>query len=153
MQEKMIVVVLDMDETLGIFQNGYFHVRPNVDFMLKMLTCMNVDIILWSLGDDDYVHQVVNGYLPLIKKFAHKIFARTEGRESLQLYGYSKSGYHIRDMYEEDIVLLGVDDQVFTNMDTAYDFKFPIKPYKKPDKTDQVIWYVCEKLVECIIRE
>ena len=149
----MIVVVLDMDETLGVFQNDYFHVRPHVDFMIQMLKCMNVDIILWSLGDDDYVHQIVNGYLPSIKNFAYKIFARSEGVESLRLYGYSKSGHHIRDMYEEDIFLLGVDDQAFTNMDAAYDFTFPIKPFKKPDKTDQVVWYICEKLVQCIIRE
>ena len=149
----MFVVVLDMDETLGVFENDHFHVRPYVEFMLQMLKCMNVDIILWSLGDDDYVYQVVNSYLPLIKKFAYKIFARNEGKESVRLYGYAKSGQHIRDMYEEDIVLLGVDDQVFVNMDSAYDLKLPIKPYKKPDKMDRVIWCICEKIVKYIVKE
>lgn len=43
----MIVVVLDMDETLGVYLNDVFHVRPNVDFMIHMLRCMDADIILW----------------------------------------------------------------------------------------------------------
>lgn len=146
----MIVVVLDMDETLGVWLDEIFHVRPNVDFMLKMLQCMNVDVILWSLGDDHYVKRVVNRYLPLVKTYAYKVFARKEAKRAHEMYGYSKSGCHIRDMYDEDIFLLGVDDLAESNMDSAYDIKIQVPPYKKPDPSDTVVWDVCERLVRGI---
>lgn len=145
------VVVLDMDQTLGVcMEEDIFHVRPHVDFMIRMLRCMNVDIILWSLGDDTYVQRVVNAYLPLVASYAYKIFARTEAKRALKLYGYSKAGDHIRDLYEENIFLLGVDDQVTTNMDSSYDIKIHVQPYKRPDKSDSVIWQICEKIVKSI---
>lgn len=150
MQVMPVVVVLDMDETLGVFQEGAFHVRPHVNFMLEMLRCMDVDMVLWSLGTDDYVQRMVNGYLPLVAAYAHKIFARTEAKVALRQYGFSKSGHHIRDLYEEDIFLLGVDDQAHTNMDSAYDVVLPIPAYKRPDKADRAIVYLCEKLVKGI---
>lgn len=150
MGEMRVVVVLDMDETLGVFQNDVFHVRPHVNFMLEMLLCMDVDIVLWSLGEDDYVRFVVNGYLPLVKAHAYKLFARTEAKVASRLYGASKSGYHIRTLYEEDIFLLGVDDQAKTNMDTAYDLPLAIPPYRKPDPNDRAILGMCEKLVRGI---
>lgn len=148
--QEMIVVVLDMDETLGVFQNDIFHVRPNVDFMIKMLRCMDIDIVLWSLGDDPYVQRVVNGFLPTIKAYAYKIFARSEAKVAYQLYGYSKAGTHIRQMYDEDIFLVGVDDQVSTNMDSSYDLRIYAKPYKQPDKTDRILVHICEDIVKYI---
>lgn len=148
--QEMIVVVLDMDETLGFFQNDIFHVRPNVDFMIKMLRCMDIDIVLWSLGDDPYVQRVVNGFLPGITAYAYKIFARSEAKIAYQLYGYSKAGTHIRQMYIEDIFLVGVDDQVSTNMDSTYDVRIYAKPYKQPDKTDRILIHICEEIVKNI---
>lgn len=148
--QEMIVVVLDMDETLGFFQNDIFHVRPNVDFMIKMLRCMDIDIVLWSLGDDPYVQRVVNGFLPGITAYAYKIFARSEAKIAYQLYGYSKAGTHIRQMYNEDIFLVGVDDQVSTNMDSTYDVRIYAKPYKQPDKTDRILIHICEEIVKNI---
>lgn len=148
--QEMIVVVLDMDETLGVFEEDTFHVRPHVDFMIQMLRCMDVDIVLWSLGDDPYVHRIVNSFLPSITLYAYKIFARSEAKIAHQLYGYSKAGTHIRQMYEEDIFLMGVDDQVHTNMDSSYDVRIYAKPYRQPDKTDQILLHICEKIVENI---
>lgn len=149
-QETMNVVVLDMDETLGVFQKDMFHVRPRVDFLIKMLRCMGVDIILWSLGDDDYVQRVVNSSLPLVALHAYKIFARSEAKVSHRLYGYAKAGEHIRQMYEEEICLIGVDDQVNANMNSNYDLRIRVKPYKKPDKKDRVLLNVCESIVDFI---
>lgn len=140
-----------MDETLGVTMNGAFHVRPNVDFMIEMLRCMDVDIILWSLGEDSYVKRVVNGSLPLVATYAYKIFARKEGKRAHELYGYSKAGNHIREMYEEDIFLLGVDDQVSTNMDSAYDVRIHAQPYNKPDPSDSKLFRICEKIVKSIV--
>lgn len=141
---------MDMDETLGVSTNHVFHTRPNVDFMIKMLQCMDVDVILWSLGDDEYVKRVVNRYLPTVASYAYKIFARSEAVRALEIYGYAKAGDHIRDLYEEEIFLLGVDDQVNANMDSAYDVRIPVRPYKKPDKSDTVIWQICEKIVTSV---
>lgn len=146
----MIVVVVDMDETLGVFEKDHFHVRPNADFIIQMLHLMEVDIILWSLGDDDYVRKIVNGFLPLIASYAYKIFARSESKVSYELYGYPKAGEHIREMYEEEIYLIGVDDQVTANMNSAYDFKLYVRPYKKPDKKDRTLIHISEKLVNRI---
>lgn len=146
----MIVVVLDMDETLGVFEKDHFHVRPNVDFIIRMLHLMDVDIVLWSLGDDDYVKRIVNSFLPLIASYAYKIFARAESKVARELYGYPKAGEHIRELYDEEIYLIGVDDQVTANMNSAYDFRVYVRPYKKPDKKDKTLMYICEKLVNRI---
>lgn len=144
----MIVVVLDMDETLGVYQNDVFHPRPKLDFMIKMLRAMNIEIILWSLGDDDYVRRVVNGFLPSIYSFAYKIFARNEAKISMNLYGYSKASERIREMYDEPIFLIGVDDKVTENMDRGYDVRIYVTPYNKPESKDRALFEVCEKIVE-----
>lgn len=144
----MIVVVLDMDETLGVYQNNIFHARPKVDFMIKMLRAMNIDIILWSLGDDDYVRRVVNGFLSTVSLFAYKIFARKEAKVSMDLYGFSKASQHIREMYEESIFLIGVDDKASENMDRDYDVRIHVHPYKNPENKDRYLMDVCEKIVQ-----
>lgn len=144
----IVVVVLDMDETLGVYQNNVFHPRPKLDIMIKMLRAMDIEIILWSLGDDDYVKRVVNGFLPSIYSFAHKIFARNEAKISMNLYGYSKASERIREMYEEPIFLIGVDDKVTENMDPSYDVRIHVTPYKKPENKDRVLLDVCEKIIE-----
>lgn len=146
----IIVVVLDMDETLGVYQDDVFHIRPKVDFMIKMLRNMNIDIILWSLGDDDYVRRVVNGFLPSIDMYAYKIFAREEAKNSKRLYKYYKASKHIRDLYNSPIYLIGVDDKVTINMDDGYDSKVYVRPYKQPEKKDRFLMEVCEKIVEDI---
>lgn len=144
----MIVVVLDMDETLGVYQNGVFHPRPKLDFMIKMLRAMGIEIILWSLGSDDYVRRVVNGFLPSVKLFAYKLFARKEAKISMRLYGFSKASERIRSMFSESIFLIGVDDKASENMDPAYDVRIHVPPYKKPEKKDTCLLDVCEKIVE-----
>lgn len=144
----MIVAVLDMDETLGVYQNNVFHPRPKLDFMIKMMRAMDIEIILWSLGDDSYVQRVVNGFLPSIYEHAHKIFARREAKVSMNLYGYSKASQRIREMYDEPIFLIGVDDKVTENMDPGYDARIHVKPYDKPENKDRVLLDVCEKIVE-----
>lgn len=53
-------------------------------------------------------------------------------------------------MYEEDIFLLAVDDQVSISMDSAYDVQIYAKPYKQPDKTERMLLHICEKNVKSI---
>lgn len=144
----IIVVVLDMDETLGVFSQNVFHPRPKLDFMVKMLRMINIDIILWSLGKDDYVRRVVNGYLPSIESHAYKIFAYSEARVSKRLYGYYKAAEHIRNMYPQPIFLIGVDDKASTNMNEAYDIRIHVPPYEQPEKNDRHLLDVCEKIVD-----
>lgn len=145
-----IVCVLDMDETLGVFYKNVFHVRPKIDILINLLRLQRVDIILWSLGDDNYVKRVVNGYLPQIAQYAYKIFARSEGYASKKLYNYTKAAEHIRDLYDESIFLMAVDDNVNRNMNSNYDVRIHIKPYNSPNPNDRAILNVVEKIIQTL---
>jgi hypothetical protein len=140
-----------MDETLGVFHKDVFHKRPKINVLINLLRLLNVDIVLWSLGEDSYVRRVVNGFLPEIAEAAYKIFARKEARVSQNLYGYAKSSEHVRIMYEEPIFLMAVDDKVSENMDSQYDVRIYIKPYKRPNPSDRAITKVCEEIVESMV--
>lgn len=146
----MIVVVLDMDETLGVYQENVFQPRPKLDFFLKMLRAMDIDIILWSLGEDDYVRRVVEGFLPSVKKYTQINFARSECKLSKELYGYYKASQHIRQMYKDPVFLIGVDDKVTENMDSSYDVRIHVPPYRKPDGKDRQLLRVSEEIVDAI---
>lgn len=143
-----LVCVLDMDETLGVFKNDIFHVRPKIDVLINLLLLLNVDIILWSLGDDDYVKRVVNGFLPKIALYAYKLFARKESGASMTNYNYAKAGEHIRIMFENPIFLIGIDDQAKHNMNSTYDLTIYISPYNKINGNDREILKVCETLIQ-----
>lgn len=143
-----LVCVLDMDETLGVFHNGIFHVRPKVDVLLQLLRLLHVDIILWSLGEDQYVQKIVNGFLPEIARHAFKIFARKESYVAKEKYKMYKAGEHIRVLYDHPIYLMGVDDCVTQNMDMAYDVRIYVPPYKIPNGSDRKLLKVCETLIK-----
>lgn len=147
-QDMRIVCVLDMDETLGVFYDGIFHVRPKTTVLLSLLRLLQADVILWSLGEDRYVEKVVNGFLPSIREQAYKLFARAEANVSLKLYRYPKASEHIRKMYEETVFLIAVDDNVKRNMDAQYDVRIQVTPYKKPNPNDRVLTRVCEKIIQ-----
>lgn len=140
------VCVLDMDETLGFFDNNIFHVRPNLNFLLQFLYLNNIKIILWSLGDDSYVERICNGFLPKIAKHADIIFARKECYVSDQKYNYYKASAHIRNLYREQIILIGVDDKVRQNMDDMYDLRIYVKPYQQINNNDIELVKVIETI-------
>lgn len=142
------VCVLDMDETLGVFHKNVFHVRPKLNVLLNLLQLLNVDIILWSLGDDEYVRRVVNGFLNDIADRAFKIFARNEAMVSKERYNFWKASEHIRVMYEEPIFLMAVDDRVRENMDSSYDVRIHVRPYKSPNPSDRALIKVCEEIIQ-----
>lgn len=147
-----VVCVLDMDETLGSFDKETFHVRPRLQTLIDLLRLTRIDIVLWSLGGDEYVHRVVNGFLPEIARHAHKVFARRECDRSYERYQYYKASEHIRVMYDHCIFLIGVDDKVSQNMDSQYDLRISIRPYKKPDPTDRALLDVCEKIIQGVMK-
>lgn len=144
------VCVLDMDETLGVFHKNVFHVRPKLNVLINLLLLLNIDIVLWSLGEDDYVRRVVNGYLPDIAEHAFKIFARYEAGVAKDRYNFWKASEHIRIMYEQPIFLMAVDDRVKENMDASYDVRIHVRPYKVPNPSDRVLLKVCEEIIECM---
>lgn len=144
------VCVLDMDETLGYYAGTTFHVRPRFQTFVRFLKLIRADIILWSLGKDDYVIRVVNAFLPELAECAHKIFGRTECQYALQFYGFSKASAHIRDMYSSAIFLIAVDDRVSENMDEKYDLRIHIQPYTKVNSCDKELLQVIEKMINGI---
>lgn len=143
------VCVLDMDETLGFFHQNVFHVRPKVNVLIHLLKLLKVDIIIWSLGEDNYVKDIMNQYLPEIARLAFKIFARQEAYVSKHQYNFWKASEHIRIMYEEPIYLLGIDDRVTQNMDSKYDFRISVSPYDASNLNDIHLLTVCEDIIEC----
>lgn len=147
-----VVCVLDMDETLGFFDGTVFHLRPKLDFLLKFLYAKNIKIVLWSMGDDEYVQRICNGFLPKIVQHADIIFARKECCSSDRRYQFCKASEHIRTLYNEPILLMGVDDRVKQNMDELYDLRIHVKPYKEVNPKDTELVRVVETITDFWIR-
>lgn len=152
-REPQYVCVIDMDETLGKMMRDKFEIRPHVDSLVNFLRLCHFDIILWSLGTDEYVHRIVNGHLLSIKRFAKKIFARNECNHSKQKYGYEKASDHVRVMYDrEDVYLVGIDDKAHENMDSGYDMRINVSQYNKINSKDKALMDVIEKLVTALVK-
>lgn len=147
----MIVCVLDMDETLGYFDGQQFVIRPKLDFLMKFCKMCHIDVILWSMGDDEYVKSVINSSLNNVAEYAAKIFGYKECKRSYKLYEYHKASEHVRVMYPETIFLIGVDDRVTSNMDARYDVRIAVKPYKKVNPGDRELVGVVEKIVDACV--
>lgn len=144
----MIVCVLDLDETLGFFDNTTFNVRPHVNFLINFLIFSKIDIILWSYGTDTYVESIINGHFPCLVQHAHKLFGRTQCKISEFRYGMCKSSEHIRKLYENEIVLIGIDDRVNDTMDDRYDMRILIEPYNKINTNDNHLITVIQKILD-----
>lgn len=151
--DQKCVVVLDMDETLGFYEGTTFHVRPNYKTLIDFLHLIRADIILWSLGTNDYVKRMVNGFLPELAKRAYKIFARSEAEYGRKYYNVSKASIHIRDIYRfESIFLIAIDDHVAENMDDQYDLRIRVRPYTKVNSCDKEMMQVVETLIKGITK-
>lgn len=148
--DPLMVCVLDMDECIGKYRGSQFHVRPFTDTLIGFFRLLNIKLILWSLGGDDYVRRCVNGFLPAIKKHASFIFAKKECTIAYAKYGYYKASKHIRDMFDSEIYLLAIDDKVSTNMDKGYDLRVYICPYNAPNSKDKGILDVLTKIILAI---
>lgn len=141
------VIVVDMDETLGYFEKDTFHVRPDVDYFVKVLKLAQFDFILWSHGMDDYVSMMVSNFLPVVALNATWIFGRSECERSDSRYGYRKCSHHIRQLYDHPIVLIALDDNVKEEMDNGYDLRLHIEPYNKRDEADRALIEATKKIV------
>lgn len=146
-----IVCILDLDETLGFFDDYTFHVRPNVNFLINFLRVANIDIVLWSLGSDHYVKSILNGFLPDICKYATKVFARTVCIKSNDTCGIPKCSDFIRKIYNEEIILIGVDDRVNEVMDNRYDFRILVQNYNSQNLQDKELISVIEKITHFLV--
>lgn len=151
--DRKYVCVLDMDETLGFHEGNTFHVRPHFQTLIKFLKLIQSDIILWSLGTNDYVQMVVNGFLPEVAKNAAKVFARYESDYSRVYYKVPKASEHIRDMYPGTAFLMAVDDRVSENMDEQYDLRIHVKPYKKVNSCDKELLKVVETMINALYQD
>lgn len=146
--DQKYVCVLDMDETLGFYEGTTFRVRPQFRTLIHFLQLVRADIILWSLGTNDYVKRVVNGFLPELALHAFKIFARSESDYALLHYQYAKASKHIRDIYKPgNVFLIAVDDQVSQNMDDQYDLRIHVKPYTKVNSCDKELLKVVQTMI------
>lgn len=148
------VCVLDMDETCGFYDGKVFHVRPFLRQFIHFLKMIGADIILWSLGEDEYVLEVVRDYLPGLEKYAVKLFGRSESEYSKLYYKYYKASNHVRHLYKpKNILLIGVDDNVSTNMDEhGYDLRIYVKPYTKVNSCDKGLWKAFFDIIDGVAR-
>lgn len=144
-----IICVLDLDETLGFYEDGVgFHKRPYVDLLLNFLKFSNIKFILWSLGEDSYVKLVINSFILNIKHFAFKIWGRTQCNKSKQLYNVVKCSEHVRkSLPNKNIFLIGVDDRVNQMMDNKYDLRILVQPYQTQNSKDIELVTVIEKII------
>ncbi|KMQ83066.1 nuclear lim interactor-interacting [Lasius niger] len=142
-----IVCVLDMDETLGFSDEKTFYRRPKIEFLINFLRLQRIDIILWSLGKDEYVKQMMNGFLPEITKYAYKVFARNESERSLRQFEIKKASEHIRSLYDRTILLIGVDDRAGEVMDEGYDLRIQVGVYDAVKPDDSELVDVVEKIM------
>lgn len=145
-----VVCVLDMDETLGTCNDKTFHLRPKCKMLINFLQIIQCDIILWSLGSNTYVEKIIKGTLTDIKKHAYKVYGRSKCKWSKSTYNYYKASEAIRNLYGETIFLMGVDDRAGQNMDSGYDLRIHVKPYRKPNPHDRALSEVIEKIIKGI---
>lgn len=146
--DSKIVCVLDMDETLGFFDEKTFHVRPKYSVFIPFLRLLRCDIILWSLGGDEYVKRVVTGTLTDILKHAVDILSYSHCKQSLEDYNYYKAAEYVRHMYKDPIFLIGVDDKAKQNMGLDYDMLVSIPPYRKHNPHDRALLDTMEKIIQ-----
>ncbi|GIY73975.1 nuclear lim interactor-interacting [Caerostris extrusa] len=105
------------------------------------------------MGTDTYVKSVINSYLHKLVKYAYKIFGRTQCKLSENRYGIVKCSEHIRKMYLENTLLIGIDDRVNEMMDDGYDLRISVEPYKVKNQNDQELIGVIEKIINfCVTK-
>lgn len=146
-----IVCVLDMDETLGWFDEKRFHVRPKCYTLINFLRILKCDIILWSLGSNEYVERVTESTLTDIYEHAFKIYGRSKCKWAYETYHYYKFSKVIRDLYKQPVFLIGVDDKVSQNMDPGYDLRINVSPYTKTNSHDKELLDVVEKMTNALV--
>lgn len=143
--------VIDLDETLGVFENdNRFIIRPYAHLLLDLLIVANIDIVLWSLGSDTYVEYVINNYFDIFlnKDLQTRIFGKSASKISEHRYGYKKCSKVIRNLYSQNILLIGIDDRSNTNMDSGYDLRINAEPYETPNENDDELLLIICKLIE-----
>lgn len=145
-----ICCVLDLDETLGYFDAhaNQFMFRPYAETLIMVLYHASIDIILWSYGSDEYVKYVINHDFPVLKRYAFKIFARTQCLYSHSHYNVMKWSRVIQTVYPntESIFLICVDDKVNLMMDPEYSVRICVEPYVKINSVDQELADVISKI-------
>lgn len=144
-----IICVLDLDETLGYYEEGVgFHKRPFADLLLNFFKFSNIKFMLWSLGDDSYVKLVINSFVLNIKNLAFRIWARTQCEKSKFLYNVVKCSEHVRkSLPNKKVFLIGIDDRVNEMMDNKYDLRILVEPYKQHNPKDIELITVMEKII------
>lgn len=105
------------------------------------------------MGEDEYVERMCNGFLHKIAKHADIVFARKECSASDKKYDFCKASEHVRTLYNERIILIGVDDRARQNMDDMYDLRIHVKPYKEVNPNDTELVRVVETITEFLIQQ
>lgn len=146
-----IVCVLDLDETLGYYEDGIgFHARPFADLLFQFLKFSNIKFILWSYGDDSYVKLVINSFIIDLKNMAYKIWGRTQCKISKDRYEVVKCSEHVRKIFDGQVFLIGVDDRVNEMMDDNYNLRIKVEPYQTRNAKDIELVKVIEKIIKHI---
>lgn len=144
------VCAVDLDETLGHFNlSNQFIIRPYAYVLLDFFIVANIDIILWSNGSDNYVESIINKHFDIFvnNKLKTRVYGRTVCNISKHRFGYIKCSKIIRNMYNENVLLIGLDDQININMDSGYDFRIHVEPYKVKNLNDEELFLVMCKIL------
>lgn len=146
-----IVCVLDLDETLGYYEDGIgFHKRPFADFFFQFLKFSKIKFFLWSYGDDEYVKLVMNSFICDIKDLAFKVWGKTQCELSKRKYNVVKCSEFVRKSLPHKVFLIGIDDRANEMMDTSYDLRLLIEPYQTQNTKDIELVKCIEKILKYI---
>jgi len=145
-------VILDLDNTLGVYNNNTFVVRPHATTLIKFLLNSDFKVILWSLGSAAYVTKIISEYFPILEEQAFKIWAKNECQLAKEYYGCCKSSEVVRSLFSKDVVLIAIDDLVYKNMDCHYDYRILIKPFANWNEKDSQLLQVIVKITNFLFK-
>lgn len=139
-----------MDETLLCATEDAIYERPNIDYLLTLISWMkNVTQIVWSTGNKEYVHGCLRdcGF----KKYFKTILTWEDCTPNNDIC--LKDGTFIRKYISanELAFVFGIDDLADETMTAGYDRTLKVKPFQSKDTTDnEVSLTIIPYIVECL---
>jgi len=112
----------------------------------------NCRIIIWSLGDYEYVHEIFQTqFKPICFDF---VFTREDSLRSLKKFGKYKHSWYLKEKFDssEQDVFVAVDDRCKRNMDIGYKYRYQILPFKN-DQEDNCLIEVLQFITEMMYFE
>jgi NLI interacting factor-like phosphatase len=149
-----IYFVVDVDETLGhLNKKDRFLLRPISKTFLSILSIIgNSKLIIWSLGDKEYIEDILSEHFPKITPTY--LLTREHAFESMKLYKKFKHTSYLKEFieYDPEDLFIGIDDKCEQNMDNGYAYKFDILPFKN-DQSDFYLFDCLAMIAKIILNK